>query len=186
MKIEPQIISSNNHPRIVFLHGRESGPHGAKYLALEALDKQIIAPDCTGKNFIDDRMAIIEKALFSINQMVIVGSSYGAACALVFAKQNIHRIHACILCAPALQLLPEDFEPSLPSNTIIIHGKNDHIVPFMKAKSYSLRHGIPIIALDDDHRLIASVPILLAVVSNVLANKPKPWDIWLSSQSNIN
>lgn len=34
--------------RVLFLHGKESGPHGSKYVALKDAGHQVTSPDLTG------------------------------------------------------------------------------------------------------------------------------------------
>ena len=83
-------------PRLVFLHGLESGPHGSKYQALREIDPDLISPDCEGLNDIGERLAVIERELEGIGRMVLVGSSFGGLAALLFAQlpENRGRGHA--------------------------------------------------------------------------------------------
>lgn len=43
--------------KIMFFHGRESGPHGAKYQALQEKFPDIYAPDFRGMDELEDRVA---------------------------------------------------------------------------------------------------------------------------------
>jgi pimeloyl-ACP methyl ester carboxylesterase len=157
-------------PRLVFLHGLESGPHGSKYQALRNLDREPISPDCSGVSDIGERLAIIEEALAGVEKMVIVGSSFGGLAAVLFAQKptNFSRITGCLLCAPALPRIPRDEIASIPFGTIILHGTRDEVVPFQSSKDFSELHGIRLVEVDDDHRLSASSDIMVTLTAGLL------------------
>ena len=155
---------------LVFLHGLESGPHGSKYHALLELDPTLIAPDCSGIDDLQARLAVIETCLAKVEKMVIVGSSFGGLAALLFAQRpaNRDRVVACLLCAPAFSL-PETAEiERVSTRTIVLHGTDDDIVPFRASEDFCHPRGIELVAVKDDHRLSQSRQRMLEIAGKLL------------------
>ncbi len=155
---------------LVFLHGLESGPHGSKYHALLELDPALIAPDCSGIDDLEARLAVIEASLAGVERMVIVGSSFGGLAALLFAQRepNRSRVAACLLCAPAFSL-PETADICwVPERTVVLHGTEDDIVPFRASEEFCGPRGIELVAVKDDHRLSQSRERMLELAGKLL------------------
>ncbi len=131
-------------PRLVFLHGLESGPYGSKYQALKSLDPAIISPNCEGILDIPKRIEIIREALLGIDRFILIGSSFGGLAAVLFADaiRAENRVAGCLLCAPALAIEPGEISPDPPQaidippppNTIILHGNQDDVVPIAQSE----------------------------------------------------
>ncbi len=157
-------------PKVVFLHGLESGPHGSKYQALRHLDPELVSPDCTGIANLDERLEIIEDCLAQVERMVIVGSSFGGLAAVMFAQKpcNFSRITGCLLCAPALTRLSSDAITTLPPGTIILHGTRDEVIPIQTSRDFSKQYGISLMEVDDDHRLSDSSDLMLRLAADLL------------------
>lgn len=143
----------------VFLHGLESGPHGSKYRALKPALPGLRAPDTEGILDPDARLQKIEAALAGDERLLLVGSSFGGLMACLYADRHPERVAAMVLCAPALhaKLQPwVDGLRRLPERTVILHGRGDDVVPIAASRRAAERFGVPLVELDDDHRLSAS------------------------------
>ncbi len=156
--------------RLVFLHGLESGPHGSKYQALLEIDPEVIAPDCSGLDRIQDRLGVIEACLEGVEQMVLVGSSFGGLAALLFAQRpgNRDRIAGCLLCAPAISLAAPGEIAWVPRNTIVLQGSQDDLVPWQESEAFCSEHQLEFILVDDDHRLSNSRPRVVEIARQLL------------------
>ncbi len=157
-------------PRLVFLHGLESGPYGSKYQALRGIDPEIISPDCEGIQDIDDRMVVIRDELEGIERMVLVGSSFGGLAALLFAEmpENRDRVAGCLLCAPAISLAKPGQLEWVPQRTIVLQGTQDDLVPWEESAAFCQKHGLQFVKVDDDHRLSNSRPLVVQLAQELL------------------
>ena len=91
---------------VLFCHGLESAPHGAKYHALADAGLQVIAPDCREKD-LAERVKLLADAIAEFHPLVVVGSSYGGIAGLLAARvaeQRGDEIEGLLMCAPALAL----------------------------------------------------------------------------------
>ena len=144
---------------LLFLHGLESGPHGAKYQALKKTFGQVISPDCSGISDHRQRLKIILAEVKNREGVfLVVGSSMGGLMALLLQQQIPERIAGLLLCAPALHreaakgLTADKLPP-----TIVIHGRQDSVVPIEASRNF----GAPLLAVDDDHSLKNSLPLII-------------------------
>ena len=153
---------------LVFLHGLETGPHGSKYHALRAVYPALQAPDCHGIGHAPARLAIVEKALDGQRDLVLVGSSFGGLVAVLFADRHPDRVRAYVLCAPALDAHRTASVTRVPPHAVILHGTRDATVQIDWSRDFSRRFGIPLVEVDDDHRLEASKPALLDLVAQAM------------------
>ncbi|MBN1958482.1 MAG: alpha/beta fold hydrolase [Desulfuromonadales bacterium] len=157
--------------KILFLHGLESGPHGAKYQALKKRFGEVISPDCTGIFDAQERLRIIVDELKDITEpLLIVGSSMGGLMALLYQQSQPDKVAALVLCAPAIHRAetPAFDYRNLPP-TKVIHGRNDDVVPFAASSVFGDR----VISVDDDHRLSKSMDVILAAVETLQAEVSK-------------
>lgn len=151
--------------QLIFLHGLESGPHGAKYQALTKAFGRVISPDCSGISDPQRRLQIILAAIENIeDQLLVVGSSMGGLMALLLQQAVPERVGGLLLCAPALHrpaaagLTAEKLPPAL-----IIHGKQDKVVPIAASRKF----GLPLLEVADDHSLKNSLEIIIAEVAKL-------------------
>jgi pimeloyl-ACP methyl ester carboxylesterase len=147
---------------LVFIHGLESSALGTKGQYFRQHFPQMIIEDFTGD--FKARMHKLNDILRGMDNLVIVGSSYGGAMAVQYALNNEKNIRKLILLAPALHLN----ELSLPSNklfrvpVIIYHGLQDnvvepHLVEKIARKFFvNLKHHF----VADDHSLHDTFPLL--------------------------
>jgi len=150
---------------VVFLHGLETGPHGAKFHALQRVVPDLLAPSCEGILDIDRRLAVIERELGGNSQLLLVGSSFGGLAAVLFASRHPERVSGCVLCAPAVHGLDLDELTHLPAETVIIHGRHDDVVPLAASEALAARFpSVRLLVVEDEHRLAASLELLVGEV----------------------
>ncbi|MBO4820889.1 MAG: hypothetical protein J5548_05430 [Prevotella sp.] len=156
---------------VIFSHGKESGPMGAKIQRLmaegERLGLKTISVDYRNCATASERVALLGETLKELNippqQLILVGSSMGGYVSTVVA--NGLPIAGLFLMAPALWMLAEEYtvqsyQPQT-SKVEIIHGINDEVVPcensirFTRGQKGTILHLVP-----DDHRLKASLDFL--------------------------
>ncbi len=141
--------------RIIYLHGLESNSQTHKAALVRGIYPDLIVPDFTGS--LDERMRQLYPILGSASNWTLIGSSYGGLMAALFSTRFPAQIRKQILLAPAL-MLPE-FAEHLPAPidvpTIIIHGRQDTIVPVDIARPLAEKvfRQLDYRLVDDDHRL---------------------------------
>lgn len=147
--------------KIIFSHGKESGPWGTKikYLAkiAEGLGCDIESIDFRG---IADPDARVEKLIHSIRNLkgaeddfILAGSSMGGYVSLVAASQL--NVDGVFLMAPALYMPGyEKAEYTLEQrNVCIVHGWQDEIIPWQNSLRYAELTQCELHLLQSDHRL---------------------------------
>jgi len=154
---------------VVFLHGLETGPHGAKFHALRRVAPDLLAPSCEGIFDIDRRLAVIERDLSDEEELLLVGSSFGGLAAVLFASRHPARVRGCVLCAPAVQGLDLGTVSRLPAETVIIHGRLDDVVPLHASESLAARFAaVRLVVVEDGHRLAGSLDLLVDEVAAMM------------------
>ena len=161
---------------ILYAHGREGTPWGAKVTALRAAGFEVQAPDLRELN-LAARTARIEDALKRSGGL-LVASSYSGLAAVVLARRPQLRIHRLVLLAPAMHVFePPVDDPSrltLPEScqTVIVHGTADENVPIDFSRRLAARSGphVRLVEVNDGHRLGASMPTILSAVRSMLAS----------------
>ena len=158
---------------VLFCHGLESAPHGAKYHALADAGLQVIAPDCREKD-LGERVKLLAAAIAEHQPRIVVGSSYGGIAGLLaslVAREQGHAIEGLLMCAPALALPnPDglDVARACPAPTVIIHAPADAVCPFSASEAFATEHGAQLISVEDDHRLSASLPRIVDEAKRLL------------------
>lgn len=147
--------------KVLFLHGKESGPHGSKYQALVAAGYKVTSPDLTGLD-LPDRVRVTRSILDREAFDVVVGSSMGGATAIL-ALQGRNDVHSLVLCAPAVDML-EESDYRFPSNTVVIQGTQDAIVTHQSVLAFCLARDLCLVSVPDDHRLSQSLDHILGFV----------------------
>ncbi|MDY0189190.1 MAG: alpha/beta hydrolase [Desulfuromonas sp.] len=150
--------------QLVFLHGLETGPHGSKYQALTSMFGPVLAPDCEGIKDPAQRLQIIQDSTKDQpGPFLVVGSSAGGLMALLW-QQVEPRIAGLVLCAPALHTdAAKGLSAAGLPPTLVIHARQDDIVPIASSRKF----GAPLIEVDDNHPLSASIPLILQQVFNM-------------------
>ena len=159
--------------QIIFLHGLESGPHGSKYQSMKAAGWPVAAPDCTGVMDVDLRVAAARAALEAeTGPVVLVGSSFGGLTAArlwsdVVEEALAARVHGMLLLAPAFHLESAQAIHACHSNTVLLHGRQDDVVPLEASQAFAERFGCMLAEVDDGHRLAESHDRMLALLELV-------------------
>jgi alpha/beta superfamily hydrolase len=154
---------------VVFSHGKESGPYGSKIQALtnvvERLGGKTIsvdyreypvgtAHDQNAEGEADRRVGqLLEVELPAHHQLVLVGSSMGGYVSTV-ATWHL-KVHGLFLMAPAFYLpgyANQDPSPRT-SNTMIIHGWNDSVVPPKNSIRFAKLCQCDLHLMDGEHNL---------------------------------
>jgi hypothetical protein len=144
-------------PRVLFIHGQESGPQGTK---AQLLAERFTAstPQMDTRDF-EACVARQAEAIRRFRPDVLVGSSFGGAVAVALLQRGLWRGPTLLLAQAAEQL---GLRPELPTGVRvwIVHGTRDDVVP-VAASGVLAQSGSPgfvrLVEVDDDHRLSASV-----------------------------
>ncbi len=152
---------------VIFSHGKESGPHGRKILALMAAAEEsgldVTSVDYRSCAKANERVVLLRETLRQIDvpssRVILVGSSMGGYVSTVIASEL--PIAGLFLMAPALWMPAEEYtiqsyRPQT-TNIEITHGFQDDIVPFENSVRFATENTGTILHLvHDDHRLSAS------------------------------
>jgi len=144
--------------RILFSHGKESGPWGSKIRRLAdaatSLGFEVESLDYTGIDNPDARVQVLENRMTAeAEPVVLVGSSMGGYVSTVVAMNR--PIAGLFLLAPALYMpgyAVQDYAP-LPCPITIIHGWQDAVIPWTHSIRFAERHQANLHLLNGDHRL---------------------------------
>jgi len=158
---------------VVFSHGKDSGPWGHKIKALaatvRALGHRAESVDYQGIDSVEQRVAkLVSFCAGFAAAPVLVGSSLGGLVAVGAA--DAVQARGLLLMAPAfyLPVLP-DLPHTLPAcPTVIVHGWRDDIVPCDNSIRYARAQQSALHLVDDDHRLYASLPLIDALLQQLL------------------
>jgi pimeloyl-ACP methyl ester carboxylesterase len=151
--------------KVVFAHGKESGPWGTKIRALAALAR---AAACTVES-IDFRHTAdperrVQHLLETVGQteepVILVGSSMGGYVATV-AAQTL-RPCGLFLMAPAFYLPGYHQQNPAPggAHTVIVHGLDDDVVPLENVLCFARRHRAALHLLPAGHTLVEQLPAI--------------------------
>ena len=174
--------------KIIFSHGKESGPWGSKITALANIAKtlgyEVDSIDYRGIESPDERVQKLSDYLQNDlqnkaqnetlnksqneNKYILVGSSMGGYVSLVCAQQhkNNHnstsQLQGLFLLAPALYMPNYNMQTYSHitlknSNTEIIHGWSDDIIPVEHSIKYAQQAQCSLHLIDGDHRLNSSL-----------------------------
>jgi pimeloyl-ACP methyl ester carboxylesterase len=164
---------SRSFGTVVFSHGKESGPWGAKITAMAAVVRELdLAVESVDYRGMDDPGARVEKLLSvcrELNrQVVLVGSSMGGHVAAAAASRL--DTAALFLLAPAFYM--PGFEKYTPQNvavpTVIVHGWHDDIVPVDNSIRWAREHRATLHILDSDHRLEDQIGAICTLLGDFL------------------
>jgi pimeloyl-ACP methyl ester carboxylesterase len=160
---------SRSFDTVVFSHGKESGPWGAKITAMAEVVRDLgLNVESVDYRGMDDPTERVQK-LLSVGlelkePMVLVGSSMGGHVSAAAASRLGAR--ALFLLAPAFYMA--GFEKYTPQDvaapTAIVHGWRDDIVPVENSVRWAREHQATLHVLNSDHRLedqIETICILL-------------------------
>ena len=158
---------------VVFSHGKESGPWGAKITAMAAavrdLDLGVESVDYRG---MEDPAQRVEKLLTVARELqgplALVGSSMGGHVAAAAASRL--DAAALFLLAPAFYM--PGFEKYTPQDvalpTAIVHGWHDAVVPVDNSIRWAREHRVALHILDSDHRLEDQIGLICILLRSFL------------------
>ncbi len=167
---------------VVFAHGLEGSPEGAKVQALRKAGIDVIAPDFR-KQVLADRVLKMRAELTAMaadkRSIVLAGSSYGGLCVAALAEEFRETLKGLLLLAPALghqepgpdetQIVGADLAPPTGVQTIVIHGRQDEICDPGASKTYVERSELAHLELvEDGHRLIGSLDLVCTAAASLL------------------
>lgn len=151
--------NTNNHIRILFLHGLESDINGTKAKYLSQHYKDTCIPNLKPFWLIPIVLWRIIYSIITFKPDIIIGSSFGGFLLLFLIQLKICT-KSSILLAPAMSLIFKHRSYiNSESNIIIVAGKHDDIVPLENIEklynscSNNINNNIQLIIEDDDHRL---------------------------------
>ncbi len=159
--------------KVIFSHGKESGPWGSKIKALAGaateLGCTVDSIDYTATMDPDERAEQLKARLAGEStDLVLVGSSMGGYVSLVAAGHTQTR--GLFLMAPALYregYAIQVYEP-LPAPIEIVHGWADDVVAFETSVKFASGAGCTLHLIDGDHRLNDSLPLLVSLFRRFL------------------
>ena len=141
--------------RILFLHGWTSVPGGHKPTYLKTHGHTVLNPALPDDNF--EKTVRIAQAEYDQHQPdVVVGSSRGGAVAV---NIDSHDTPLVLLC-PAWKKWGT--ATTVKPNTIILHSKQDDVVPFENSEELIKNSGLlpeALIEIGSDHRLADPEPL---------------------------
>jgi alpha/beta superfamily hydrolase len=159
--------------RVVFSHGKESGPWGSKIKRLaktaESLGLTVASVDYTGIVSPDDRVSKLCEYLANEQEdFVLVGSSMGGYVSLVAAEK--YSAQGVFLLAPALYI--DDYcvqEYSMDIKHLeIVHGWSDEVIPVHNSIKYAEQALCTLHLVDGDHRLTSALKKVNDLFDNFL------------------
>ncbi|MEP6886003.1 MAG: alpha/beta fold hydrolase [Gammaproteobacteria bacterium] len=165
---------------VIFSHGKESGPWGAKITAMAAVVRDLqAAVESVDYRGMEDPAArvrkLIEAGAALEAPLLLVGSSMGGHVAAAAASGL--KARGLFLLAPAFYMAGyEQFTPQdVGCPTVIVHGWHDDIVPVENSIRWAREHQAALHLLNSDHRLedqIDAICLLLRAFMTTLAARP--------------
>jgi surfactin synthase thioesterase subunit len=158
---------------VVFSHGKESGPWGAKITAMAAAVRGQWGVESVDYRGLDDPGArvvkLIETGANLARPLVLVGSSLGGHVAGSAARRLGAR--GLFLLAPAFYMAGyEEYTPQdVDCPTCLVHGWHDDIVPVENSIRWAREHRAALHALNSDHRLEDQIDAICTLLLAFLA-----------------
>ena len=148
-------------PPALFLHGLDSSIGGTKAQWFKLHFPQVRLRNYSGD--LDQRLGQLEEETAGLDQLILVGSSFGGLMAACFAIRHPERCRRLVLLAPALNFT--EYQPpavplALPA--LLVIGQYDTVcppdlvLPLARATFSNLEVRIE----DDDHMLHRTFPVL--------------------------
>lgn len=158
----------DNLAPLLFFHGKESGPFGSKYRALSS-EFSVTSPDFQGLD-IWERLEKAEFLTEGMEDALLVGSSYGGLLAALLYSRHPGRFKGYVLLAPAFyppHAVAMSTITRVPDNAVVIHGTQDEIVPLSEVEDFCNSMGLPLVVVEDGHRLKGSYDEMMEWVQKI-------------------
>jgi alpha/beta superfamily hydrolase len=153
--------------KVIFSHGKESGPWGSKIKAMADLAEsrgcEVDSIDYT--DLVDEPDARAERLIAVLQQetgpVILVGSSMGGYVAMVASEQCA--VQGLFLLAPALQMPGYERQSyaSKAKRIEIVHGWGDDVIPPEHSIEYARQADCSLHLISGDHRLNSSLDTVL-------------------------
>lgn len=140
---------------ILFLHGWTSLPGGKKPIFLKEHGHGVLNPQLPGEDF-DESVRIAEAEYAQRQPDVIVGSSRGGSVAVNMKSGDTPLVLLC----PAWKNWGT--ATTVKPQTIILHSRQDDVIPFADSEELLANSGLPpeaLIEIGRDHRLADPEPL---------------------------
>ena len=145
-------------PLVLFSHGKESGPWGAKIRHLADIAQEfgatVLSPDYSDLDSADARVSrLMALPLPAHDRLLLVGSSMGGYVSLL-ASRHLQPA-GLFLMAPALYQTGYAEKNTAPGTdrVCIVHGWNDSTIPVEHSLRFSQEFHSELHVIDSDHRL---------------------------------
>lgn len=165
---------SHSSKTVVFSHGKESGPWGAKITAMAAAVQELrYGVESVDYRGMDDPGARVQKlidvGLKLQGPLVLVGSSLGGHVSAAAASRL--GVSGLFLLAPAFYM--PGFEAHTPQNvvvpTAIVHGWHDDVVPVDNSIRWARSTGAALHIVNSNHRLDDQIEAICNLLRAFLA-----------------
>lgn len=159
--------------RVVFAHGKESGPWGTKITALAAIARDlgwaVDSPDYRFSHDPDQRAAHLQALAPTGEPLVLAGSSLGGYVSLKAARQL--RPAALFLMAPAIYIPGLNAgAPPVNISLVVVHGREDAIVPPAHSEHFCREHHADLHLINGDHGLNGRLAVIGALFRTLLSS----------------
>ncbi len=160
--------------KVIFSHGKESGPWGSKIKALahvaKSLGFDVDSIDYTDTYDPELRVSRLSQRLDEEHDdIILVGSSMGGYVSALMA--NREQVKGTFLLAPAL-FIPSYAQQSYPeaSPIAVIHGWSDDVIPYQHSVKYAAQQKCALHLIDGDHRLNTSIEQVVEIFRQFLCS----------------
>jgi len=167
---------STAHPRLVFSHGKESGPWGSKIQAMAQVGRELgLEVESVDYQGMDDASARVAKLLDCARAwtgpLYLAGSSMGGHVSAAAAQPLNAR--GLFLLAPAFYMpgLESHTPQRVPCPAAVVHGWRDDIVPVEHSIRWAREQRAELHVLDSDHRLQDQIPAICELLRRYLAGR---------------
>lgn len=159
--------------KILFLHGWHSSPGGVKPAFLRDQGYEVLNPKLDDDDF-EAAVAAAQAEFDGHRPQVIVGSSRGGAVALNVRSEDTPLVLMC----PGWKRWGT--VKTLKANSLILHSRQDDVVPFSFSEELVSESGLPpetLIEVGHDHWLSdeATLSVLVWACRLLESGKPLPW-----------
>jgi len=155
---------------ILFLHGWHSVPGGVKPTFLNDAGHTVLNPKLDDDDF-DAAVRTVQAEYDQHQPDVIVGSSRGGSVAMNIDSKDTPLVLLC----PAWKNWGT--ATTVKPNTIILHSRQDDVIPFADSEELIVNSGLPpetLIEMGNDHRLADPEPLkAMLAACEWLVNKTK-------------
>ncbi len=158
---------------VVFSHGKESGPWGAKITAMAVAVRELgmdaVSVDYRG---IDDPRLRVDRLIETggalTAPLMLVGSSLGGHVAAAAASRL--RASGLFLLAPAFYMPGHEAHTprDIPCPAVVVHGWRDDIVPVDNSIRWARETRADLHLLDSDHRLEDQIAVICRLLTEFL------------------